>query len=229
MSLRKFTFGQHLQLLLLSPILNAIIWLLTASYRKNRGLREQLKAARAMNENGRCIIALWHCNCMASLATHADLPLSIMVSSSFDGEMISKLVHTLGLHSIRGSSSRGGKQALSQSNDALRAGRVLGITVDGPRGPRFKAKFGAVSASRNTQTPIVPLLAYPDRYWTFRSWDRLKLAKPFARLSVLYGEPILVPVDTTEEGLAAYNDRLEKSLMALEEQVNTLTNGQWNQ
>lgn len=226
MSLRKFTLGQRLQLLLLSPIINTIIWLLTATYRKNLGPREQLKTARTMTKDGRVIMAIWHCHCISSLATHKDLPISIMVSSSFDGEMITRLVLSLGLQTIRGSSSRGGKEALSQSHVALREGRILGITVDGPRGPRFKAKFGAVSISRNMQTPIVPVLAYPDRYWTFASWDRFKLPKPFARIAVLYGEPILVPEDTTDEELAVYNEQLEKSLMALEDQGDKLLNSQ---
>ena len=223
MNLKRFSLGQKLQLWLLSPIINAIVAVLTFTYRKNLGARDIVEAARASSPNGTCILAAWHCNCISSLATQRDLPLSIIVSNSFDGEMITRLVHSFGLSAIRGSSSRGGKEAISQSYEILKQGRFLAITVDGPRGPRFKAKFGAVTVSRNSQTPIVPVLAYSNRNWIFPSWDRFRVPKPFAKLTVLYGEPIMVPAETSDENLALYNNALEKSLLALEERADQLT------
>ena len=86
-----------------------------------------------------------------------------------------------------------------QMLDAARAGRLLGITPDGPRGPRERVKPGTVFLASHSGLPVVPIASAASRAWVLESWDRFRIPKPFARVVVACGQPIRVPpeVDAT--------------------------------
>jgi lysophospholipid acyltransferase (LPLAT)-like uncharacterized protein len=116
----------------------------------------------------------------------------VLASRSRDGEIVSRYVERFGLATVRGSSSRGGAGALRQLIAAVRAGEDIAVVPDGPRGPRCQLQPGVVALAALTGAPIVPLAfaARPAR--RLGSWDEQVIPFPFARSSVVFGEPLSV-------------------------------------
>lgn len=138
-----------------------------------------------------------------------------LASRSRDGGYIAAYLQRLGLQAVRGSSSRGGTQALLELRQHLAAGRQVALTPDGPRGPRYQVQDGALWLARETGAPIVPV-AYNAR-WHFeaRSWDRTHLPLPFSRGEYVLGAPLWLPPDADAAGLAAARQRVWQGLMAV--------------
>src|SRR5690606_3081217 len=105
-----------------------------------------------------------------------------LTSYSYDGELAARAIEPFGIHAVRGSSSRGGREALEQLEAALRIGVTIGITLDGPRGPRRVSKPGVAILSGRTGVPVIPLSLGSPSGWRMRSWDRMLIPKPFSRI-----------------------------------------------
>ena len=88
----------------------------------------------------------------------------------------------------------------------------LTLTIDGPKGPRYKVKSGAILLAKITGVPIVPILIQPKKYWTVRSWDKLQIPKPFTRARVFVSDPILVPPDTRKEDIEIKRLEVQRKL-----------------
>ena len=169
-----------------------------------------------MHGAGGYAIASWHQNCFAGILSHSGKPLNLLVSRSFDGELIAYVARKLGLGSARGSSSRGGKEALSELFRIVEGGEGAAITVDGPRGPAHQVKNGILALSSKTGVAILPLASIANRYWTLRSWDRFRLPKPFAKVLVYYGDPYVLPKELSEDSFEMHRNRLEDELTQLD-------------
>ena len=112
----------------------------------------------------------------------------VLISRSRDGTLGTEVGRLLGAEVARGSTSRGGGPALRQLVRALAGGRTVLVIPDGPRGPAGELKPGVVALAELGRAPVVPLAMAVDRGWRLRSWDRMVVPKPFARLRVLVGE-----------------------------------------
>lgn len=174
---------------------------------------------RRQGEDVRCIYAAWH-----SYLWHGTIPLEgqdtcVMVSSHRDGEVIAQMLARRGFELARGSSTRGGVRALRDFARAAREGTSdLVVTIDGPQGPPRKAKTGALYTSSLTGIPIVPMGMWIERCWRMRTWDRLLVGKPFARVSIYYGDEIHIPRRVPREELEGYyRDQLERAMQDAEE------------
>jgi hypothetical protein len=122
------------------------------------------------------------------------------VSLSADGELISRVCKSFGLETIRGSTSRGGMEALIQLKSALESGVRVSITPDGPRGPSRQVQPGAPYLAQVTGRPIVPVAYGARRAWVFKGWDYFVVPKPFNRIAMVYGEPIWIkPEDDLDQ------------------------------
>ncbi len=119
----------------------------------------------------------------------------VMSSRSFDSEYIARFIQRFGYGAARGSSTRGGKAALIQMIRAVRDGKSAAFTVDGPRGPIYEAKPGAVLLAAKSNAALLPFSISLNRYWQLPSWDRIQIPKPFARAIVVLGNPIKVADD----------------------------------
>ena len=161
------------------------------------------------------IFAFWHGRILPSTLYWRDRDIVVITSENFDGEWIARVIARFGYGTARGSTSRGGARALVQLRRELRAGRPVGFTVDGPRGPARVAQLGAIWLSAATQHPILPFHIEADRCWTARSWDRSLVPKPYSAVAVAIGAPIEVP-STDDPVLAAKRVELEERLQALE-------------
>jgi lysophospholipid acyltransferase (LPLAT)-like uncharacterized protein len=136
----------------------------------------------------------------------------MMVSESFDGEYISRCSQRLGVGIVRGSSNRGGIKALAQMISEINKGHIGGFTVDGPRGPKYVAKIGICLAAKKTSNPILPMIFEIDNFWEVKSWDNLRIPKPFSRVLIKVSEPIYIENEINREDLENKRLVLQKTL-----------------
>lgn len=179
-----------------------------------RSLRVRARGLDLLDRNPRAVLACWHGRMQGPIFCVTDRGVLTMASRSLDGEVAAQAVSRLGLVAARGSTGRGGVEALDQLQRWLLEGRgsFVGLTVDGPRGPRGKVHRGAVDLARRLALPLIPCGFSARPRWTLTSWDRMMLAPPIARVLVEFGEPLVVGA---EEDLAAAGARLKERLDAL--------------
>ncbi|SRR5688500_3292893 len=161
------------------------------------------------------IYAFWHDRIFASTWYFRNRGIAVITSQSKDGEYIARFIQRLGYGAIRGSSTRGGVGALVEMIKAMRNGDAAGFTVDGPKGPRYEAKPGAVLLAKKTGNPIMPFVVECARYWTIGSWDRLQIPKPFTRAKLMIDKPIYVSPDADDAQLEEKLRELQLSLDAM--------------
>ena len=141
---------------------------------------------------GPVVFAFWHRSLLACAHRFRNKGIAILISRSFDGELIARIVERLGFVAVRGSSSRGGAVGLRQMAEAYQAGHRCAITADGPRGPSQVAKPGTAQLAKLVgATWVGAFYAFPLRAWTLKSWDRFLIPKPFSK--VLCTFPAHVP------------------------------------
>ncbi|MBD3666551.1 MAG: lysophospholipid acyltransferase family protein, partial [Kangiella sp.] len=140
-----------------------------------------------------------------------------------DGQIIARTVGHFGIKTVAGSSSKGGAQALRAMVKALKAGDCVGITPDGPRGPRMRATDGIVNLARLAGVPIIPATFGATRGRVLGSWDRFLVAWPFGRGVIVWGDPITVARDADADALAAARAEVEESLNAITAEADRLT------
>ncbi|MGQ0650164.1 MAG: lysophospholipid acyltransferase family protein [Gemmatimonadaceae bacterium] len=148
------------------------------------------------------VLALWHGELLPLVWYHRDQEIAALISTHADGEVIARVVSSLGFRPIRGSSSRGGARALLEAVRELQGGRDVAFTTDGPRGPRHVSAPGVGVAAAKAGVPVIPMGAVVDRAWRLRSWDQFVIPKPFARITVRYAPALRAAGSGTHEGEA---------------------------
>ncbi len=138
------------------------------------------------------LLAIWHGRILGVLFERMGTSTVAMASRSADGALAAGALAAVGIRAARGSTGKGGMQALAEMEDLVRSGavQVPALTVDGPRGPWRQVKAGAVTLASRLQIPIVPASFSCRRVWRLRSWDRMLVPRPFSRVLVGFGEPI---------------------------------------
>lgn len=170
------------------------MWCLYRLARKDVLGREHIEPL--LKANRPFIVAAWHNrNLMAPMAlvdaTKAfGRKACVIASQSKDGELAARALATVGLDAARGSSSRGGSRAMLAMLHLLKSGVCLGITPDGPRGPRYHIEPGVLGLARLGAVPILPLACDARPKKRLGSWDRLIVPLPFCRMRIVWGEPI---------------------------------------
>ncbi len=172
---------------------------------------------------GGVILPFWHNRligaCVAPI--FRDLDTVVVVSRHKDGEIITGIMRWFRHRAVRGSSGKGGGEALREMEEEVRRGSVVGITPDGPRGPRYVVQPGTAVLCERSRRPVIPFLTFSARRWKFDSWDAFELPQPFSEITLVFGRPIEASgdVETTrarveeemkrmvEEGEARYGRR----------------------
>ncbi len=193
---------------------------LTATYR-TRFLSDSYAKRRARGERVRCIYAAWHETLWHGIGALRGEGVCTVVSTHRDGEMIARMMARQGFRLARGSSTRGGAQAM---RDVLRVSKEQDVdfcfTIDGPKGPRREVKDGVLFTAAMTGLPIVPYTAMAQSCWRLNSWDRLTIGKPFSPVVVHFGDEIEVPRRAAKEGgFEAYRAVVSAALKRSEETV----------
>lgn len=164
---------------------------------------------RAGGVRGRPVLyCLWHSRQLPLMLSHRREGVTILISIHRDGDYVSKVAGLLGFSVVRGSSTRGGAEALKSMASILRAGTDCAVTPDGPRGPAFRAKPGLVLMSRLGRRPTVPIGSSGGPALVFGSWDSFRLPLPFARMTIVEGRPVpLAPSRMTQEQAVLHVER----------------------
>jgi len=170
----------------------------------------------------KCVFALWHAHQCGVFSCNLERKTAIMVSNSKDGEIISRAANAMGVETVRGSHQRGGARATYELIKKIKDEDVNGaITIDGPKGPKRIVKKGIIEIARMTNTPIVPAVWW-SKDWTFlkfKSWDEFRFPLIGTRLVMLFGEPIEVPENPSEEQIEEIRLKVQNSLNELYDDV----------
>ena len=194
-----------------------IIYLLGITYRKEVvGEESDLSLlSRGLNP----IYALWHGRLFYITFRYRWKGIFTLVSPSTDGEIIARTVKLFGIRTIRGSSYKSGSRAFRNLIRVVRdKGRVF-ITVDGSRGPVFKVQKGVIHLAKISGMPVLPLTYGAEKAIVLKSWDRFIIPHPFTRVVVIYGEPVYVHRDSSEDEIEEKRAELEKRLVEMTERA----------
>jgi lysophospholipid acyltransferase (LPLAT)-like uncharacterized protein len=131
--------------------------------------------------------------------SHGARTVSVLASRSRDGSLMGDYVRRFGLDVIRGSSSRGGAEALRALMMAVETGRDVALAPDGPRGPRGQLGSGVVALAALTGAPVVPLGFAASPAWHLASWDEFQIPVPFARAALVFGAMTSIARDCDRE------------------------------
>jgi lysophospholipid acyltransferase (LPLAT)-like uncharacterized protein len=162
------------------------------------------------------IYASWHQRFFPGITFFAKRkPIAIIISQSRDGDFISHMVDLLGWYPVRGSSSRGGSEALRRVKELALGGYKIGHIVDGPRGPFGVIKPGLLRIAQIAGKPVVPTITSAQKKWVFSSWDKFIVPKPFSRIIIRFGEPIYIPLNLDENEFEKKRRLIEQTLKDL--------------
>ena len=171
---------------------------------------------RALEDDQKVVIAILHQR-MFGVIDYAKrfgrFSLAAIISQSRDGDMIAEVVTRLHFHPIRGSSSKGGKEALEAIVEYLADHPAAVHAVDGPRGPKGIVKTGIIRIAQRSGALIYPVFISTNRAWILKSWDHFLIPKPFSRVMIRWGEPIYVPEFLPEAEFESLRRRIEENIL----------------
>jgi lysophospholipid acyltransferase (LPLAT)-like uncharacterized protein len=146
---------------------------------------------QAYHDRGEGLIGVfWHSRLVLPVFAYTGKGFHVLISSHGDGEIIGTVMKKFGHNLVRGSSSKGGKEALLEMVRLARANCDIGITPDGPRGPAEVVKPGVATLASLTKRPVIPFAYSCSRAKRLSSWDRFMFPYPFSRAVFIWGEPL---------------------------------------
>lgn len=163
------------------------------------------------------VFAFWHGRMLPLSYGYRNRSIHVLASEHADGELMGQTIRRLGFGHVRGSSTRGGARAIRELVSKLDEGFDLGLTVDGPKGPKYTVKPGPLEIAKLSGAPVVPVAVSSRSRWVFSSWDAFELPKPFTAVYVRFGPPIFVAGDADAGTLETKRVELERSLRDLTE------------
>jgi lysophospholipid acyltransferase (LPLAT)-like uncharacterized protein len=217
----RFTLGQRIVLAVVPRVVWALLWIVSRTWRFEVITVEGVTPVLFGQKAGPEIYCFWHQCVLPCTIYFRRSHAVILISKSFDGELITRILRIFGFDAVRGSSSRAAREGLMGLNNVIETGRTAIFTADGPRGPIYQTKMGPIKLAQLTGAPIGAFHLEPERAWTMRSWDRFLVPKPFTRIVVSWGPWTRVPADLPSEDFerkrAELNDAIECArLRALE-------------
>ena len=206
----RFSFGQRVALWWV-PKLTALLLAAVGATLRFEVIAEA--GVTPATPPARGIFCFWHRCTLPAGWYFRKFRCSILISQSFDGELIARTLSLLGYGTVRGSSSRGGAAGLMAMRDVIARGEPVVFTADGPRGPVYQTKTGPVKLAAMTGEPIGCFYLLPRRAWIAPSWDRFLVPLPFSRVVVSWARAVEAPpagADATT--LAAKRNELNDAL-----------------
>jgi lysophospholipid acyltransferase (LPLAT)-like uncharacterized protein len=204
--------AQWLLLNLAPPVAHVYIRLLHATMRIEVVGAEALDAAR--RDPGKYILCFWHSRFVLMPYCYPGPRIVVLSSNHRDAEALVRILRKFGIEQARGSSTEGGATGMRQILRKVSEGCDVGLTPDGPRGPRRRVQPGVVALARLSGLPIIPVTFSASPARRLRTWDRTLLPKMFSKGAFVYGRPIVVPRDATpadqEDGRLALEAELDR-------------------
>lgn len=211
----RFTLGQRLALAVAPRLVWALVWVTGLTWRYEVIAEDGVTPVLFGQKPGPEIYCFWH-QCVLPCTvyfrrTHA----TILISQSFDGELITRILRMFGFRAVRGSSSRHAREGLLGLVGVIDEGGPAIFTADGPRGPIYRTKMGPIKLAQLTGAPIGAFHLEPEHAWVMKSWDRFLVPKPFTRIVVSWSRYMDVPADLSAEDFEArrqeLNDAIERA------------------
>jgi lysophospholipid acyltransferase (LPLAT)-like uncharacterized protein len=195
----RFTIGQRSVLAVVPRIVWALLRIVSLTWRFEVIAEDGVTPLLLGLGAGAEIFCFWH-QCVLPCTvyfrrTHG----TILISRSFDGELITRILEMFGFHAVRGSSSRGAREGLLGLKQVIESGKPAIFTADGPRGPIYQTKMGPINLAQMTGARIGCFHLEPERAWVMRSWDHFLVPKPFTRIVVSWAQWTYVPSDLPAE------------------------------
>lgn len=214
----QFSFGQHVALWIV-PRLTALLLAAIGATLRFEVIAEEGAVPETPPTTG--IFCFWHRCTLLCGWYFRKFRCSILISRSFDGELIARTLGLLGYGAVRGSSSRGGAVGLLALQGVIERGLPVVFTADGPRGPIYETKIGPVKLAQMTGQAMGSFYLLPQRAWVLRSWDRFLIPKPFSRVAVSWARKVPAPApdadaDALERTRRELNDSLERARLRAE-------------
>jgi lysophospholipid acyltransferase (LPLAT)-like uncharacterized protein len=173
------------------------------------------------DQSERFIYAFWHENLLLPAYCYRRGHVSVLISQHADGELIAEACRHLRFHPVRGSSTRGGVEALRQLQRECRRGHIV-ITPDGPRGPRRRVQPGLVYLAARTGLPVVAVGIGYEKAWRLRSWDRFAVPQPWSLGVCVMSAPIAIPAEADRDRLEEYRSLVEQAMLRTTEAAERL-------
>lgn len=210
----RFTLTQRLVLGVVPRVVWALFSLLGLTWRfeviAEEGVTPLLYGLGAGPE----IFCFWHQCVLPCTFYYRRTGATIIVSQSFDGELITRILELFGFHTTRGSSSRGAREGLLGLEQVIASGGPAIFTADGPRGPIYRTKMGPIKLAHITGARIGAFHLEPERAWTMHSWDHFLVPKPFTRIVVSWARWTTVPADLDPDPSAGQFEQKREELNA---------------
>lgn len=146
-------------------------------------------------------------------------PCYMLISGHSDGQLISRTVEHFDIRTIAGSTTHGGMRALKSLLTLLKEKKQIGITPDGPRGPRFVVSLGTAQVARLSQCPVIPFCGGVRARKIIPSWDRFIVPLPFTKGILSIGAPIYPPQEKDEAVLEQFRSAIEQAMLNQAKQV----------
>jgi lysophospholipid acyltransferase (LPLAT)-like uncharacterized protein len=207
---QRFTYSQQMALAIVPRVVALLLRILNRTLRYENVVEPGAEPATPPALQVWCF---WH-RCLIPCACyfHDRFQPAVLISRSFDGELIARTIERLGFLTARGSSTRSGGSGLFALAKAVGRGNPAVFTADGPRGPIYKVKPGAIKLAQLTGYAIGIFYAHPEKAWQLRSWDRFLIPKPFSRVAISWGRCVEVPPTDDPVTLEAKRLEVEEAL-----------------
>lgn len=167
-------------------------------------------------ENKNYVVAFWHSSMLIGWFLQKNKNFAALVSQSKDGDVLASILEKWKFHVVRGSSNKGGSEALDLMISLTKENYRLAITPDGPTGPIYKMKPGAVIVAYRSQIPLILLGIGIKKKWILKSWDNFEIPKPFSKIIAIYSEEILIEPQLSREEISKKIEEIEKQLNELQ-------------
>jgi lysophospholipid acyltransferase (LPLAT)-like uncharacterized protein len=197
----------------LSPGITALCKTVSITFKNNEAVQ------KLESDNQNYIVAFWHNTMIIPWYVHRKKNFTALISKSKDGNLLAKLLRSWKYNVVRGSSSRGGDVALGIMVDYAKNKYSIAITPDGPRGPKYKMKAGAVITAKKSGVPLVLVGVGIKQKKVLDSWDKFEIPKPFTKINVIYSEPFYFDKHLSFEDTSAKIAECEKILMKLQSEA----------
>jgi lysophospholipid acyltransferase (LPLAT)-like uncharacterized protein len=207
-----FTIGQRIVLAIVPRIVWALLSVVGRTWRFKVIAEPGVVPVREGKKAGPEIYCFWH-QCVLPCAFYfRGSGAVILISQSFDGELITRILRLFGFDAVRGSSSRGGREGVLGLAQVIESGRTAIFTADGPRGPIYQTKMGPIKLAQMTGAPIGAFHLEPKSAREIRSWDRFLVPMPFTRICVSWGQWTKVPTDLPIDQFEAKRQELNATI-----------------
>jgi lysophospholipid acyltransferase (LPLAT)-like uncharacterized protein len=207
-----FTLVQRIVLAIVPRIVWSLLWVFGRTWRFEVIAEEGVTPVLFGEKPGPEIYCFWHQCVLPCTVYFRKSNAVILISRSFDGELITRILKLFGFDAVRGSSSRGAREGLLGLKHVIETGRTAIFTADGPLGPIYQTKMGPIKLAQTTGAPIGAFHLQPERAWVINSWDRFLVPKPFTRIIVSWAQWTHVPTDFPAEQFETRRQQLNDAL-----------------